>query len=171
MTIQYMDDEIASDFTRIFYTQRTICISQIGQCDRDLPVLGAPRARHPWRRPSHSPILSVRPKRPATPVEYPRKVTSYLSIYLLFARTILICATCGSRCLRIKNTESYERVRITWLNHLSVLCFSADTLLCVIVHSSAGLNCDCVTPPTLVFYRLSAVSRLSRKTPGIRGWA
>ena len=77
----------------------------------------------------------------------------------------------GSRCLRIKNTESYERVRITWLNHLSVLCFSADTLLCVIVHSSAGLNCDCVTPPTLVCYRLSAVSRSSRKTPGIRGWA
>ena len=60
----------------------------------------------------------------------------------------------GSRCLRIKNTESYERVRITWLNHLSVLCFSADTLHCVIVHSSAGLNRDCVTPPTLVFYNL-----------------
>ncbi len=37
-------------------------------------------------------------------VEYPRKVTSYLSIYSLFARAILICATCGSRCLRIKNT-------------------------------------------------------------------
>ena len=37
-------------------------------------------------------------------VEYPREVTSYLSIYSLFARAILICATCGSRCLRIKNT-------------------------------------------------------------------
>ena len=76
-------------------------------------------------------------------------------MYSLFVMTILIYATCGSRCLRIKNTESYERVRITWLNHLSVLCFSADTLHCVIVHSSAGLNCDCVTPPTLVFYTSS----------------
>ena len=28
-------------------------------------------------------------------VEYPRKVTSYLSIYSLFVMTILICVTCG----------------------------------------------------------------------------
>ncbi len=55
----------------------------------------APTMGRQWTMQNYSSVVCV---------EYPRKVTSYLSIYSLFARTILICATCGSRCLRIKNT-------------------------------------------------------------------
>ena len=41
-------------------------------------------------------------------VEYPRKVTSYLSMYSLFVMTILIYVTCG---LEMSKDKEYRELR------------------------------------------------------------